>query len=46
MLLGYKIPLSNDLILSRTFIGYNGGLHIIEELYSGMFKSKKLEKAV
>ena len=42
----FSMPLSNDLILSRTFIGYNGGLHIIEELYSGMFKAKKIKKEV
>lgn len=42
----FSMPLSNDLILAKTFVGYNGGLRIIEELYSGMFKTRKIKKEV
>ena len=42
----FSMPLSNDLILTKSFVGYNGGLRIIEELYSGMFKAKKIKKEV
>nr|MBP3283530.1 hydrogenase [Treponema sp.] len=42
----FSMPLSRDVILGKSFAGYNGGLRLVEELYSGMFKSKKLEKAV
>lgn len=42
----FSLPLSNDVVLGKTFMGYNGGLRLIEEMYSGMFKTKKIKKSV
>ena len=42
----FSMPLSSDVILGKSFAGYNGGLRLVEELYSGMFKAKKIKKSV
>jgi nitrogenase molybdenum-iron protein beta chain len=33
-----SLPISNDVILTRGFAGYNGGLRLIEEIYAGVFR--------
>lgn len=38
----FALPLSNDLILEKSFVGYTGGLRLIEEFYSGMFKKRNI----
>ena len=33
-----SLPLSNDVIITRGFAGYNGGLRLTEEIYAGVFR--------
>jgi len=35
-----SLPLRNDVITSRSFVGYNGGIRLMEELYAGMFRRR------
>jgi nitrogenase molybdenum-iron protein beta chain len=35
-----SIPILNDVITSRSFAGYNGGVRLIEEIYSGIFRRR------
>jgi len=36
-----SLPLLETVILNRSYIGYNGGLNLIEEIYSNLFKTRK-----
>ncbi|MDR2717920.1 MAG: hydrogenase [Treponema sp.] len=35
-----SLPLLNDVITSRSFAGYNGGIRLMEELYAGIFRRR------
>jgi nitrogenase molybdenum-iron protein beta chain len=35
-----SLPLNNDIITNRSFIGYNGGIRLMEELYAGIFRRR------
>jgi len=35
-----SLPLLNDIITNRSFVGYNGGIRFIEEVYSGIFRRR------
>jgi nitrogenase molybdenum-iron protein beta chain len=35
-----SLPLVNDIITNRSFVGYNGGIRLIEELYAGIFRRR------
>ena len=32
-----SMPISDEVILNKTYVGYNGGLRLIEDIYSGLF---------
>jgi len=36
------VPLTYKLVLNSTYVGYNGGLHIIEEIYNGVLSSYRV----
>jgi nitrogenase molybdenum-iron protein beta chain len=33
-----SLPINNDVIISRSFAGYGGGLRLTEEIYAGIFR--------
>jgi nitrogenase molybdenum-iron protein beta chain len=35
-----SLPVPETVILNKTFLGYNGGLNLVEEIYSNLFKTK------
>lgn len=35
-----SIPITNNLILNKTYIGYNGGLRLIEDIYSNILNDR------
>lgn len=35
-----SIPITNNLILNKTYIGYNGGLRLIEDIYSNILSDR------
>lgn len=35
-----SLPLNETIILNRTYTGYNGGLNLIEDVYSALFRRK------
>ncbi|MDR1564854.1 MAG: hydrogenase [Oscillospiraceae bacterium] len=35
-----SIPMLNDVVINRSYVGYNGGLRLIEEIYSGIFRNR------
>ena len=35
-----SLPLPETVILNRSYLGYNGGLFLLEEIYSNIFKTK------
>jgi nitrogenase molybdenum-iron protein beta chain len=35
-----SLPLPETVILNKTFLGYNGGLNLVEEIYSNVFKTR------
>jgi nitrogenase molybdenum-iron protein beta chain len=35
-----SLPLPETVVLNRSYLGYSGGLNLIEEIYSNVFKSK------
>lgn len=37
-----SMPMNNDVVTTRTFAGFNGGLRLIEELYAGIFRSRQV----
>jgi nitrogenase molybdenum-iron protein beta chain len=37
-----SLPLPETVIINKTFLGYDGGLSLVEEIYSDLFKSKSL----
>lgn len=38
LLVRLSLPINDDVIVNRSFVGYNGGLRLTEELYSGIFR--------
>lgn len=34
-----SIPINDGIILNRTYLGYRGGLNLIEDIYDGIFKN-------
>lgn len=38
LLVHLSLPINDDVIVTRSFFGYNGGLRLIEEIYSGIFR--------
>lgn len=38
LLVHLSLPLNDDVIVNRSFVGYNGGLRLMEELYAGVFR--------
>lgn len=38
LLIHLSIPINDDVITTRSFVGYNGGLRLIEEIYAGVFR--------
>jgi len=45
LLIHLSLPLSDDVILNRSFVGYNGGLRLTEEIFSGIYKKGKVNFA-
>jgi nitrogenase molybdenum-iron protein beta chain len=37
-----SLPLPETVIINKTFLGYDGGLSLVEDIYSNLFKSKFL----
>jgi nitrogenase molybdenum-iron protein beta chain len=37
-----SLPLNNDIITNRSFVGYNGGIRLMEELYAGIFRRREV----
>lgn len=37
ILIYQNLPIVDTVVVSRTFVGYNGGLRLLEEIYSGLF---------
>lgn len=33
-----SLPINDDVIVTRSFVGYNGGLRLTEEIYAGVFR--------
>lgn len=42
LLLHLSIPLVDDVVVNRSFVGYNGGLRLAEELYAGIYRKGKI----
>ena len=40
-----SIPITDDLVLSRSFVGYTGGLRLIEEIYASLYHKGKLSRS-
>ncbi len=38
LLIHLSIPINDDVIINRSFVGYNGGLRLTEEIYAGVFR--------
>lgn len=38
ILVRLSIPITDKVILNKTYVGYNGGLSLIEDIYSGLFR--------
>lgn len=38
LLVHLSLPLNDDVIINRSFAGYNGGLRLLEEIYAGIFR--------
>lgn len=37
LLVHLSIPTIDDVVLNRSFVGYNGGLRLVEEIYAGIY---------
>ncbi len=46
MLIHLSLPIVDDVILGKSFTGYTGGLKLTEELYSGIFKNRTIDRCV
>lgn len=46
MLIHLSLPVVDDVILGKSFTGYTGGLKLTEELYSGIFKNRTIDRCV
>jgi len=40
-----SLPLLNDIITNRSFVGYNGGIRLMEELYAGIFRHRDVARS-
>ncbi|MDR1611617.1 MAG: hydrogenase [Planctomycetota bacterium] len=38
LLVRMSLPINDDVIVTRSFAGYNGGLRLLEEIYAGVFR--------
>jgi nitrogenase molybdenum-iron protein beta chain len=38
LLVRLSLPINDDVIVNRSFVGYNGGLRLTEEIYAGVFR--------
>ena len=38
LLVRLSLPINDDVVVNRSFAGYNGGLRLIEEIYAGVFR--------
>ena len=45
LLIYISMPITDDVIITRSYVGYNGGLRLLEEIYSGMFKKVKITRS-
>lgn len=45
LLIQTSLPIVNDFIVTRSFTGYNGGLRLVEEIYSYLFRQGKLVRS-
>ncbi len=39
-----SLPINDDVIVNRSFSGYNGGLRLTEEIYSGIFRKGNISQ--
>jgi nitrogenase molybdenum-iron protein beta chain len=39
-----SLPITDDLIISRSFVGYTGGLRLIEEIYATLYHKGKVSR--
>lgn len=44
LLIHLSIPINDDVIVNRSFIGYNGGLRLMEEIYAGIFRKGNISQ--
>lgn len=42
-LFSVSIPLNDQLVINRTYVGYNGGLNLIQDIYSTVIKENEKE---
>jgi len=40
-----SLPLLNDVITNRSFVGYNGGIRLMEEVYASMFRRRDVARS-
>lgn len=46
MLIHLSLPIVDDVILGKSFTGYTGGIKLTEEIYSGIFKNRTIDRCV
>ncbi|QAT50411.1 hydrogenase [Caproiciproducens sp. NJN-50] len=44
LLIHLSLPIADDVIVNRSFTGYNGGLRLMEEIYSGIFRKGNISQ--
>lgn len=44
LLVRLSLPINDDVIVTRSFVGYNGGLRLTEEIYSGIFRKGNISQ--
>ncbi len=42
ILVHLSLPINDDIVVNRSFFGYNGGLRLIEEIYAGIFRKGRI----
>lgn len=45
LLVYISMPITDDVIITRSFTGYNGGLRLLEEVYAGLFRKVKITRS-
>ena len=38
----FSAPINQQLIVSKSYVGYEGGLHLLEDIYNSLFEGKTI----